>query len=207
MPKKLMSSLKKMPGRPATIDMPRETILAHSSRLFAETGYERTSLNDVARSVGLSKAAVYHYFPTKQAIYEAIVANLLRRLHDHVAAAVAQADGHGARLRAFMLAHAAYFEAHHTEFVTLLHGVSGIGTAQTDPQRAVRDGYESLLRRLLTEGVADGAFVTRDVNVTALAILSMLNWMSRWFDPKGARRATDFAQDYFENCHNGLAPR
>lgn len=202
-----MSSTKKTLGRPATIDMPRETILAHASRLFADIGYERTSLNDVARSVGLSKAAVYHYFPTKQVIYEAIVANLLQRLHDHVKARVDRADGHAARLRTFMLAHAEYFEAHHTEFVTLLHGVSGIGMAQTDPQRAVRDRYESLLRELLADGVAAGAFVASDVNVTALAILSMLNWMSRWFDPKGARRATAFAADYFDICHHGLAPR
>lgn len=106
-----------------------------------------------------------------------------------------------------MLAHAGYFEAHHTEFVTLLHGVSGIGTAQTDPQRAVRDRYEEMLRTLLADGVAAGAFVTADINVTALAILSMLNWMSRWFDPGGPRRAADFAAGYFDVLHRGLAGR
>ena len=45
---------KKALGRPATVHMPRETILAHASRLFADHGFERTSLQDVAKSVGLS---------------------------------------------------------------------------------------------------------------------------------------------------------
>jgi AcrR family transcriptional regulator len=202
-----MNAQKKAVGRPATVPTPPETILAHASRLFADNGYERTSLQDVSRSVGLSKAAVYHYFPTKQDIYEAIVADLLEGLYDHVRSSIEAENDHAAKLKRFMVAHAQFFEQHHSEFITLLHGVSGIGTKHTDRQRGMRDRYEALLRKLLSDGNAAGAFNGVDAAVTALAILSMLNWMSRWFDPKGSRRATQFAADYFDICYRGLAPQ
>ncbi|MER8953398.1 TetR/AcrR family transcriptional regulator [Mesorhizobium sp. M0833] len=202
-----MESKKAAPGRPATMQMPRETILTHASRLFAENGYERTALRDVAASVGLSKAAVYHYFPTKQVIYDAIVADLLENLHNHVVEQVGRYTDDRSRLKAFMVAHAEFFERHHSEFITLLHGVSGIGTAQSSRQVEVRDRYERFLRGLLSEGTISGAFIDCDVAIPARAILSMLNWMSRWFDPRGARRATAFASEYFEFFYRGLMPR
>lgn len=187
--------------------LPRQTILARASRLFAESGYERTSLKDVAQAVGLSKAAIYHYFATKQEIYEAIVETLLSELHDYVASQVDLQIDHPSRLKAFMMAHADYFERHYAEFITLLHGVSGIGNPQTPRQIEVRDRYEGLLRGLLAEGETAGAFSGCNVADTARAILSMLNWMSRWFDPKGPKRAAILAADFFEVFYCGLAPR
>jgi AcrR family transcriptional regulator len=186
--------------------MPRETILGHAARLFAEQGYERTSLQDVARAVGLSKAAIYHYYPTKQVIYEAIVTDLLVNLTIHVRVRVEAEVEHRERLRAFMESHAEYFEQNHSAFVTLLHGVSGIGRPQTPGQIAVRDEYEDLLRSLLAEGKAAGAFVVEDTHVCARAVLSMLNWMSRWFQPDGPKRAKSFASEFFEMFYRGLAP-
>jgi AcrR family transcriptional regulator len=53
-------------GRPPKMEAPRERILAEATRLFSRAGYEATSLQEVAAAVGITKAAVYHYFPTKQ---------------------------------------------------------------------------------------------------------------------------------------------
>src|SRR5690606_8087433 len=97
-------------GRPATLDAPRETILRAATMLFAGRGYTETSLMDIAQAVGLSKAAVYHYFPTKQVIYEAIVVDLLQRLCAHVEGSIAGAPPSTAeRLRRMMHSHAAFF--------------------------------------------------------------------------------------------------
>jgi AcrR family transcriptional regulator len=189
------------------MDMPREVILRHAARLFAEKGFERTSLQDVARSVGLSKAAVYHYFQTKQIIYDAIVENLLDGLFVYAQESVERADTFPEKLRQLMIAHADYFERNHTDFVTLLHAVGGIGTIPGPRQADVRDRYEAYARDLMAAGNAAGDFEIDDVRTATRAVLSMLNWMSRWFDPKGARRASDFAAEYFELFYNGIRPR
>lgn len=52
----------------------REDILAHSLRLFAEKGFNGTSIADIARAVGVTKATLYHYFPSKADILETFLA-------------------------------------------------------------------------------------------------------------------------------------
>ena len=192
-------------GRPSSMDAPRETILRVASNLFAHGGFAATSLMDIASAVGVSKAAVYHYFPTKQVIYEAIVTDLLQRLHDHVAAALPpESEPAAQRLQAAMRAHAEFFESNYTEYVTLLHGFGGLNRVVSDEERAIRKQYESLFRGIVSSGIASGAFREANAAVVALGALSMLNWMTRWFDPKGARRAVEFADDYFDMLAHGI---
>jgi len=49
-------------------------ILDRAAALFARRGFAKTSVQDVADAVGLSKAGLLHHFPSKEALYEAVVA-------------------------------------------------------------------------------------------------------------------------------------
>ncbi len=195
-------------GRPATLDSPHATILRAATVLFAGKGYSETSLMDIAQAVGLSKAAVYHYFPTKQVIYEAIVVDLLQRLCAHVEGSIAgKGMSTAERLRAMMHSHAEFFEANYAEYVTLLHGVAGLNRVVGDEERSIRDRYEGLYRIVMAEGLAAGDLRIDDPAIAARAVLSMLNWMTRWFDPKGPQRATSFAESYFDIVAHGVLKR
>ena len=66
------SSSRRRRGRPRKIAGPDE-LLAAALRIFSEKGFAATRLDDVAREVGVSKAALYLYFESKQAIFEALV--------------------------------------------------------------------------------------------------------------------------------------
>jgi AcrR family transcriptional regulator len=90
------------PGRPPTITDPFRTICDAASALFAEKGYETASLQDVADAVGVTKAGLYHYFSTKQALFDAIVLNTLEELHETASAAIAAQPDHRSRLIGFM---------------------------------------------------------------------------------------------------------
>ncbi|WP_369298811.1 TetR/AcrR family transcriptional regulator [uncultured Neglectibacter sp.] len=55
---------------------PEETvrkILEVSRRLFLEKGYEKTSIQDIVNALGMSKGAIYHHFPSKEALLVAVV--------------------------------------------------------------------------------------------------------------------------------------
>jgi AcrR family transcriptional regulator len=201
-----MSQTKPAPvGRPPTIDSARTTILTHATRLFAEHGFEQTTLQEVGSSVGLSKAAVYHYFESKQDMYDEIVVGLLDGLLSHVKKALRGASRDDDPIAVFMKAHAAYFEDNLEGFVTLFHGVGGLQAQQRSARQIkIRDRYEKLLRELLAQAAASGRLKIDDVALTAKGILSMLNWMSRWYKPGGARSAVQIAEQYYKILYNGL---
>lgn len=49
-----------------------ETILSVSAKLFLEKGFDRTSMQDIANTAGISKGAIYHHFPSKEEMIKAI---------------------------------------------------------------------------------------------------------------------------------------
>ena len=195
----------KRQGRPPTIANARDRILDDAARLFARDGYDGTSLGELAASVGVTKAAIYHYFPNKKEIYEAIIVRTLEGLRGHVSRATAQASGPEETLARFMTAHADFFEDHYDGFLTMLVGYGGMeNVVMIAEAQKLRDEHEQALRQIIAGGVAKGAFRAVDVDVASRAVLSMLNWMVRWFKPGKGRRAASFAGDYCDLILGGL---
>lgn len=62
-------------GRPLKADgrQTRQAILDAALDLFADKGYFGTSLRDIATAVGVRESALYHYFPGKEALFEALI--------------------------------------------------------------------------------------------------------------------------------------
>lgn len=200
--------VKRRRGRPAAPEQQRDRIVQAAARVFATKGYETSSLSDLAREIGISKAAIYHYFTTKQEIYDAIIIETLVGLVNQVGSKVSEKKEPADKLATFMREHAAYFERHHNEFVSMLVGFNGMAVPEFKQEAMrLRSDHEQLLRCILEQGVKDGSFPQADPVVVGRAVLSMLNWMVRWFRPGGAKRAEDFAQDYYDLLIGGISQK
>lgn len=198
-------TVKRRQGRPPMIENAHDRILNEASILFGRQGYENSSISDVANSIGVSKAAIFHYFPTKQAIYDAIIVRTLRGLHETVTAAVEREEPGLSRLHRFMIAHATYFEENFWGFVTMLVGYGGMASPTLkDEALKLRDHYETFLRGIIAEGIAAGELKEVDVASTGRAVLSLLNWMVRWFKPGQGSAAAEVAETYYRLIVSGL---
>jgi AcrR family transcriptional regulator len=62
---------------PKATDVPRR-LLAEATRLFAERGYDRTSVQEIVEAAGVTKGALYHYFGSKDDLLHEIYARVLR---------------------------------------------------------------------------------------------------------------------------------
>jgi AcrR family transcriptional regulator len=176
-----------------------------AARLFGRSGFESSSLNDLAAEAGISKAGIYHYFRTKQDVFDAIIIKTLQELFDTVSAVVAEVREPDQQLLAFMTAHAEYFERNYWEFRCMLVSFSGMSaTISRLDAVALRERYEQLLRGIIADGARQGTFRDVDPAATGRAVLSMLNWMARWFLPGGPMSAREVAQEYHDLLVRGL---
>jgi AcrR family transcriptional regulator len=79
----------------------RDQIVKAAHEYFAHYGYEKTTVSDLARAIGFSKAYIYRFFGSKQAIGEAICSDCLDQLFDQVRDAVEQGQDATDKLRRF----------------------------------------------------------------------------------------------------------
>lgn len=182
----------------------RTRILQEAAKLFTEKGYEATSVQDIAQALGLSKAALYHHFRSKEEILYAISLLALEGLVAAGEKALNVEDPKEALCR-FMEAHARYFAENRPFFVAMLQGIQSLSPEHRAETVRLRDRHEANLRAILKRGMAAGVFREVDVALAGRAVLSMLNWMIRWFRPEGPMRAEEVARGYCGLILRGLA--
>jgi AcrR family transcriptional regulator len=197
-------------GLPDGPDMPERVlhILTEAAALFAEHGYERTSMRDLADRCGVSKSLLYHHFADKEDIYTRIALGFMRELHEFVAARIPAAGTARDRVGAFMAGSAAFFERYRLVWLASTDAFwSDPKLRQSGERLEWRRAYENLLRGLLLAGVRTGELTELDVPMAGRLILSALNWLPRWYQPGGKLDAVGIVAGYHRLVFDGLAAR
>jgi TetR/AcrR family transcriptional regulator, cholesterol catabolism regulator len=191
-------------GRTATEGM----ILAEACQLFATRGFDGTSIRDIANAVGISNAALYHYFADKDELLARIVINVIERQCELMERRIVPGDPPAEKLRAFMRAYADFFEENMAESIASSRSFSALENP-VQRERAIywRDRYENMLRAIVQEGMDSGEFREGDVALTGRAVLSCLNWMYRWYSPSGSLRPQDIVDTYADILIGGISAR
>ena len=82
----------------------RAQLIAIATRMFADRGYEDTSIEAVLREAGVSRGSLYHHFASKEALFEAVAEDMETSVGAQTLAAASGSDGPVAALRAGFLA-------------------------------------------------------------------------------------------------------
>lgn len=77
----------------------RDQIVAAAAEHFSRYGYEKTTVSDLAKAIGFSKAYIYKFFASKQAIGEMICASCLQQIENEVRQAISETDAPPEKLR------------------------------------------------------------------------------------------------------------
>jgi AcrR family transcriptional regulator len=185
----------------------RAGILTSAARLFSRQGFDSTSISDLAREVGLSKATIYHYFADKNQIYLDLIQTTLKDLCQATEEAVVGRPTATAKFIAYAEAHARFFETNRETYIATTLGFGGLQQPLARHQViAWRDRHEKNLRAIVSEGIASGEFQAVDPRIASTALLSCLNWMVRWYRPEGRQSAVQLARQFSELLVAGLLP-
>lgn len=162
----------------------RQRVLDAAAERFVVQGYAATTLRQIAGDVGIKAGSIYHHFPSKDALFEAILAHGIDVMVDafervETDAPAATRDRLAAHVRAHLGAlfeHGSYTAAHVTAFFTAPPEVRGELVQR-------RDAYEHRWNGLLADvfpKVED-----RRRHLQRLLLFGALNSTIEWFDPNG----------------------
>lgn len=176
--------------RPSRSEAQRQTILEAASLLFIEKGFGGTNINDIADAVGMTRTALYYYFPSKESMLEALTREVTERasaLTQEVAQRAELAPDEG--LRQLILQHAGLILSHPLQFRIAERSESSLPEDQRlaaqAARRAVRRNFVEVIRR----GIDQGVFRPVDADVAAFSIIGMCNWCAWWFDSRRGESA------------------
>ena len=183
------------PSRPSRSDSQRQAILDAACLLFIEKGVGGTNINDIADAVGMTRTALYYYFPSKEAMLEALAHDVTERasaLSKQVALQAELPPDEG--LRQLILRHAELILSHPLQFRAVERSESSLPDAQRNiarsARRAVRDDFVAMIER----GIAQGMFLPIDAKVAAFSIIGMCNWGAWWFDSRSGAPVEPLAE-------------
>ncbi len=184
----------------------RESILGASAEVFRRRGYNRATIEEIAAELFLTKAGVYHYFPSKQAILEGLCDHAMAAAEEAVERAMAAETEPVARTRR-MLEEYTTAVMRNPAFTVLMRHLDEVGESSLADLQRRRKKIEGKLRRTIEEGVEEGVFETSDVGVSVFGMLGAINWIYTWFDPDG-RLAPEKVRDVLVSlAMNGLLSR
>jgi len=135
----------------------KEEIVAEATRLFAERGYEGTSMGDLAERVGLRKASLFHHFESKDVLYTTVLSQLLEGVQAAIMGAVNAEGSLADRLDALTDAITGMLGAHPHAARLLIREAMDWGPVMRDQLamtiRAVLESSVEFARRGQQEGV------------------------------------------------------
>jgi AcrR family transcriptional regulator len=204
-------------ARPQSADhhLKREEILSAAAACFAQLSYAAASMNEVAARLGTSKARIYHYYESK----EALLFDLLDRYTQRLLALIAQTQAQAQRkklddkatLHALIEAFLIEYESSATTHVALLNDtkflsdtVEAGGVSQrmliVQRQRDIVSAFTRFLRRAYPRRL-------NDQNQTALAmmLMGMINWTFTWLRPTGPISYAQFAREVVLTLEHGFS--
>ena len=146
-------------------------ILATAERFFREIGYQKTTVSDIAKSLGMSPANVYRFFESKKAINEAVVASVIKDIEGLIAA-IADVPSLSAADRVAGIVRALHHDCvERCRANPRIHEM--VEAAMTESWGVCEHHVariSAVLTRVVREGVLGGEFDTKDPEVAALCV-------------------------------------
>ncbi|TAH48231.1 MAG: TetR family transcriptional regulator [Betaproteobacteria bacterium] len=181
----------------------RRLILDAAAQLFSAEGYDRTSIRDIARNVGLLPGSVYHYFPSKRELFLAVHREGFERTLERVRTAATSCDDPWECLQRACEAHIEGIVGGSS--VDRLAG-SNLAMARNDELlqeiRPHRAAYEQVFKTLVD---ALPLRAGTDRSLLRLFLLGGMNWVYLWYR-EGKRTPRDIAAAMVAMLRNGVQP-
>lgn len=185
----------------------RQELIKVACRVFAAKGFDAASLQDIADEFGVLKGSLFHYIQSKDELLSEIIQGVHLGAEDEVWSIARQDKPAISRLQRLIAAYVVYVSEHLAEVTVWLHDFNALDEATRETIRRYEDRDRRRLVELIAEAQSEGAIrADLDPRLVSLALLGAMNWVHRWFRPRGLP-AGEVGELFSDMFIAGLAPR
>lgn len=159
-----------------------EEVLQSAANIFFAKGFHATSIEDVARDVGMLKGSLYYYIKSKD---DLLFQLLLAGIEDSDAYIAQQIDPEGdpvEQLERAIRAQIDYIIRNRVQFGLFLHEFDSLSGKRQHKLISVMSRYNSRFVDLVRRGQQQGELMPGEPWIIVNGILGMCNWLYRWYD-------------------------
>ncbi|AWI27787.1 TetR/AcrR family transcriptional regulator [Streptomyces tirandamycinicus] len=171
-------------------------LLVAAVEAFAERGYHATTTRDIAGRAGMSPAALYIHYKTK----EELLHRISRIGHDKALEVLSAASGRGGtpgeRLAEAVRSFVRWHAGRHDTARVVQYELDALSEEHRAEIMALRRRSDAVVREILRDGVESGEFDVPDVPGTTVAVLSLCIDVARWFNVQGRRTPEEVGELY-----------
>jgi AcrR family transcriptional regulator len=195
------------PGEFKTLDrtLRKQRVIDTATNVFHEKGFGAATLDDVARELGLTKSALYHYVSSKEellsVIYIRALESFFARAYEIGASELAPPE----KMRALIRHHIKHIIVENLPmFAVFFSEENQLPEADFQKIRTEKRKYTRIVEEILEAGVAQGCFRRSDAKLQAFGIIGMCNWLYKWFKSRdGAKGPDDIADCFLDLLEHG----
>ena len=158
-------------------------ILRTASQVFAQHGFEGTSMRDISRASGVSLAGLYYYFDSKQHLLYLIQSTTFTFVLESLRSRLLGVHEPAERLHFLVLNHIEYFLSHPNEMKVLSHEEDALGDPYREKVQAIKRRYYALAREIFDSLASEGLAPGIHPRVAVLSLFGMMNWTYKWHKP------------------------
>lgn len=156
-----------------------ERILREASVVFAEKGYHRASIREIAAATGISLSGLYYYFDSKEELLFLIQKHCFRTILERLRRDLEGVGDPEERLRILVRNHLRFFVANMAEMKVLSHEAESLTGEYREQVTEWMREYTRTAYDVLEELAPAGEGV--DLRVATFSLFGMMNWIYNWY--------------------------
>jgi AcrR family transcriptional regulator len=189
--------------RPPAASDRRTEILKSAAAAFRRRGYHGASVDEIASALAMTKGNLYYYFKNKEEILYACHEYSLDVMLNLLAEVQAQDIPPDQKLRRMMLSFV-HLILDELQGTALTMDLQALSPGLLKRVVAKRDAFDRGLRGFVQEGQDQGTFAPGDPKMITFALLGAVNWIPKWFDPRGELTSEQIGQAFADYLVGGL---
>lgn len=182
----------------------RSEILNMCAQFFYEKGYRGTSLDDVAKSLNITKPAIYYHFKNKEEILCELYAKAIDYLLENVVEVFGKDESSVSKLINMITMHLNVVTSNIPLITIFLQEKKEL---PMEDKRAIsnkKKKYGDYFVQVLQKGMSEGEFITQDPFLLGQSMLGMCNGLLTWYEPKGKYSTEDVSESIISVILKGV---